>query len=172
MKGAVKAELRWTAILLCVVACFQAAGWSTVVAAGFPGLGIPKIKGESRFLDSGDHVHILEIRRDNAQDTVTLLLRVDDGYHINANPASEPYLIPTSLGFKNISPVRIIYPQATRFRPKFVNESLDVYQGIVSITAILPKETLANFPSLQGTLTVQACTDAICLPPADVPFFG
>jgi hypothetical protein len=123
---------------------------------------------KTRLQDSGDHIQVLSIQRIDAEDKVVVLLRVDNGYHINANPASEPCLIPTTLAFDGITPLRILYPAATRFRPRFVDESLDVYQGVVAIAAFLPKGTLAEVPTLRATLTVQACTDLICLPPADV----
>lgn len=141
----------------------------TAATSGAVGSDAAKGGSARRLLDSGDHIHVLSVERVDANDEVTVSLRIDDGYHVNANPASEPYLIPTTLTFKDITPLRIVYPGATRFRPKFVDESLDVYQGIVTIHAFLPKGMLAGTPNLRATLTVQACTDVVCLPPADVP---
>jgi hypothetical protein len=105
--------------------------------AGVPGTDSAKAVPKTRLQDSGDHIQILSIQRIDAEDKVVVLLRVDNGYHINANPASEPYLIPTTLAFNGITPLRILYPAATRFRPRFVGESLDVYQGVVAIAAFL-----------------------------------
>jgi uncharacterized protein len=109
-----------------------------------------------------------DANRSGDEDELAVTLRIDEGFHINANPASLPYLIPTSLSFEGIAPLRIAYPAAFRFKPDFTDEPLDVYQGTVVITAFLPKDALKQLPALHASVTVQACTDAICLPPADL----
>lgn len=38
-------------------------------------------------------------------DEVIIALRTDPGFHINANPASEPYLIPTTLSVNGVVPL-------------------------------------------------------------------
>jgi hypothetical protein len=160
---------RWTALRIGAVAGLLMASFLWAAMAAAQSAETPKVEEKSRLLDSGDHVHILSVLRVDTEDEITVVLRIDDGFHINANPASAPYLIPTALVFKSVTPLRVLYPGATRFKPKFVDEYLDVYQGIVQITAIMPKGTLAGAPALRATLTVQACTDVICLPPADIP---
>ena len=145
-----------------------AASWHTVAIAGTPGTHVTKVDASSGFLDSGDHIHLLQITRSKTEDNITVLLRIDDGYHINANPASEPYLIPTALTFAGVTPLRTVYPPATRFNPKFVDESLDIYQDTIAISISFSRGTLARMPVLRATLTIQACTDVICLPPADI----
>ena len=124
----------------------------------------------SRLWDSSDFVHVVGTKRgDGEEDEFAVTLRIDDGFHINANPASLPYLIPTSLAFEGITPLRIAYPVASRFKPNFTNEPLDVYEGTIVITAFLPKDALGQVPALGASVTVQACTDTICLPPAELP---
>jgi len=123
----------------------------------------------SRVWDSSDFVHVVGTeRRSGEEDEFAVTLRIDDGFHINANPASLPYLIPTSLTLVGITPLRIAYPAASRFKPNFTNEPLDVYEGTVVITAFLPKDALGQLPELGASVTVQACTEAICLPPAEL----
>jgi uncharacterized protein len=123
----------------------------------------------SRHWDSSDFVHVVASTRSSGdEDAFAVTLRIDAGFHINANPASLPYLIPTSLAFEGIAPLRIAYPAASRFKPNFTDEPLDVYQGTVVITAFLPKDALKRVPALHASVTVQACTDAICLPPAEL----
>ena len=65
--------------------------------------------------------------------------------------------------------MNILYPTATRFKPKSVDESFHMYQGVVAITAFLPKGILAENQILRAILTVQACIDTIYLPPGDLP---
>ncbi len=123
----------------------------------------------SRLWDSSDFVHVVSTERSSGkEDEFAVTLRIDDGFHINANPASLPYLIPTSLALVGITPLRIAYPVASRFKPNFANEPLDVYEGTVVITAFLPNGALGQVPALAASVTVQACTEAICLPPAEL----
>jgi uncharacterized protein len=124
----------------------------------------------SHFAGSAEHVHVIGVARDSVDaDELIVTLRIDPGFHINANPASFENLIPTSLMFTSLKPLRVAYPQATRFKPKFLNEALNVYQGTVAIAAYFPKGTLYGSPRMDATVTAQACTDVICLPPSDLP---
>ncbi len=121
------------------------------------------------FAGSADHVRIdgvVRVAGDENQVVVTLT--VDPGYHINANPASYENLIPTTLTFSGPKVERVIYPKPVRFKAKFVDEAIDVYQGTEQIIAVFPKGALAAGTRLRGTLLVQACTDQICLPPAEI----
>jgi hypothetical protein len=114
-------------------------------------------------LRTGDHVHV-NARR--AGDALLITMHIDSGYHINANPASEEYLIPTSIAFDGVAPERIVYPPATRFKPAFADEPIDVYEGSVVVTATFPAGAGAH--DLGFTVTAQACTKEICLPPRDI----
>jgi uncharacterized protein YyaL (SSP411 family) len=121
-------------------------------------------------LSTASHVHITaEIRDAGDQDRIVLTLHVDKGYHINANPASLDYLIPTSVVFEELTPAKIIYPRPVRIRPEFAREGLNVYEGEVSIVAVVQREALNKRKTLRATVTAQACTDQVCLPPAKLP---
>ncbi|MFQ5349847.1 MAG: thioredoxin domain-containing protein, partial [Thermoanaerobaculia bacterium] len=57
-------------------------------------------------------------------------LKIADGWHVNANPASMEFLVPTRLG----GPVRhVAYPAGERQRFAFADEELAVYSGAVAI---------------------------------------
>lgn len=45
-------------------------------------------------------------------------------------------------------------------------EGLDVYEGSVAVVARFPKGSLSATNSIQIAVTVQACTNQICLPPS------
>ena len=100
-------------------------------------------------------------------DVVTVTLRIDPGYHLQANPPSMDYLIPTTVAFDNVTPSDIRYPAPVQFRAEFADETLDVYDGITDVVAVFPRGTLEK--SLRGRVTAQACDDRICLPPAEIP---
>ena len=95
---------------------------------------------EYRFEDTATHVRILGAARiSGEEDQLAVTLRIDEGFHINANPASDDYLIPTTLTITELVPLRVAYPGAVRFKPKFVDQSIDVYDGTVLITAGLAR---------------------------------
>lgn len=119
---------------------------------------------------SADHVHVAGSAMSVPEgDAIVVTVTIDDKFHINANPASFDFLIPTSLEFKDIKPAKIEYPTSRRFTAKFAPEGLDVYEGSVAITALFPRDSLTGIKAIQGTLTAQACTDQICLPPSTLP---
>ena len=122
-----------------------------------------------RFEDTATHVRIVGAARVSGnEDRLVVTLRIDPGFHINANPASSDFLIPTVLSIVELQPSRIAYPEPVRIKPKFTEETIEVYDGMILITAFFPKGALTSFASLHGMVTAQACTDRFCLPPADI----
>jgi hypothetical protein len=135
-------------------------------AAAYAHAGTPD-SGSLHFVNSADHVRIAAIDHvgsDGRKFVVTVV--IDPEFHINANPASLDYLIPTMLNVTNEAPLRVIYPHPVSFTPKFAEHPIDVYQGRIEIIVELPASRVTR---LYGTLTAQGCTDRICLPPADLP---
>jgi uncharacterized protein YyaL (SSP411 family) len=87
--------------------------------------------------------------------TFRLVLEIAPGWHLQANPASEPYLVPTEVQ----GPVRNVrYPAGERFESRYSQEAIAVYSGRVEITG-----EMAGQGSL--SLTYQPCDDTRCLPP-------
>ena len=152
--------------LVAVVNLHEAAagstGRGTVAGAGSSttNLGIP---------GSEKHVHVTATIAMGDHDEIVTTLDVDEGWHVNANPASFTYLIPTSVSFEGLSALRVIYPKAVRIKPKFAPDGLDVYEGVTKVVALFPKGTLTGAADIRGTLTVQACSNEVCLPPARIP---
>ena len=121
-------------------------------------------------LASADHVHAKAIAHaagDREEIIVTVL--VDKDYHINANPASFDYLIPTSVSFADVPGVRVSYPEPTLIKPRFAPEGMKVYEGEVTLKAAAPRVAFAQGGAATAELRVQACTDEFCLPPATLP---
>lgn len=100
---------------------------------------------------------------DGGHDKAIVVIVIDPGYHINANPASLDYLIPT-----NQTSLRVLYPDPVHFKPKFANDALDVYERTIRIIAEFPGGALTRNSHLFHAVTAQACTEEICLPPADL----
>jgi uncharacterized protein YyaL (SSP411 family) len=117
-----------------------------------------------------DHVRAsAAVKAGRTDDEIVVTLKVDDGYHINANPASFDYLIPTSVVFDHLKPLHIEYPKPTRFKSAFAPDGLDVFEGTVSIVAMFPKGSLQGQQEIRGAATAQACNIQICLPPSKLP---
>jgi len=85
-----------------------------------------------------------------------LRVTIREGWHVNANPASFPYLIPTEIqgSVRNLR-----YPEGEDFRFAFSDESLSVYSGTVSIAGEIDRKESALL------LRYQACDDRRCLAP-------
>jgi uncharacterized protein len=89
--------------------------------------------------------------------TFTIDLAIRSGWHVNANPASADFLVPTSIG-GDVRNVR--YPEADRLMPQFTSEAIAVYSGYVTIEGDV--KAAVDVPTTI-TLTYQACDEGRCL---------
>ncbi len=103
---------------------------------------------------------------------ITLTLHVADTWHINANPASLDFLIPTELKVTSDLPVEVLsvdYPPARQLTLGFADQPLSVYKDEVILRATL-KLAPETEPGARGRLHLQldfqACDDSRCLPPS------
>ena len=104
----------------------------------------------------------------NADATVTL--SISPGYHVNANPATFSYLIPTAVDpgtTEGIIAGKPVYPTAQKKKFQFADEPLAVYEAEVEIRLPLRVEANAGkgARSLPIELTVQACDTEKCYAP-------
>ncbi|MEK6334785.1 MAG: protein-disulfide reductase DsbD domain-containing protein [Acidobacteriota bacterium] len=107
----------------------------------------------------------------SAQGTVTLA--ISSGFHVNANPATFPYLIPTEITPGKIDGLKVgkpIYPPCAKKQFKFADEPLAVYEGEAQIR--LPVSAEKNISkgtlSLPVDIRVQACDHEQCFPPVQL----
>jgi len=117
--------------------------------------------------DSASYVHAqgrLVPTKGGADLIVTIA--VDPGYHINANPASDPNLIPTQLHVEGQPGIKVTYPAAQTFKAPFAPQGIAVYQGRFTLRAHLPQTSAQQLPA--ASLRVQACSDQYCLAPSTV----
>ena len=120
------------------------------------------------------HVELLsdavEVKAGEPQ-VVVLRFRVEDGFHINSHTPKDELLIPTALRFNTGSVVKVVsqqYPKGSTFQlPLDKSETLDVYQGEfrVGVQLVAPKGS----STLIGVLKYQACDNAVCFPPKELP---
>ena len=102
---------------------------------------------------------------------VAVVLKIRNGFHVNAREVTEDYLIPTDLraevpaGFKLGA---VTYPKGTLQTFTFSkNKKLNVYSGNVTILLPLTVHTTAPLgpQHIPMKLRYQACSTEICLPP-------
>ncbi|MFL6579423.1 MAG: thioredoxin domain-containing protein [Burkholderiales bacterium] len=121
-------------------------------------------------LNTADHVHARgEVRSAGDRDEISVTVVIDAGYHVNANPASFDYLIPTTLSVEGAPGVKIAYPAGIVIKPEFARDGLKVYEGTITLKGTAPRGTLTNRHRTTAQLKVQACTEEVCLPPATLP---
>lgn len=99
-----------------------------------------------------------------------MILSIAPGYHINANPATFSYLIPTAVNpgkADGIVAGKAAYPVAQKKKFQFADEPLAVYEGEVQIKLSLRVEANANkgVRSLPIDVRVQACDSEKCYAP-------
>jgi len=104
---------------------------------------------------------------------ISIVIDVDEGYHINSNRPAEKYLIPTALKIERISGITttpVIYPKAKLQKFEFSDKALSVFEGkaVLKLTARAFGSTAAGSQILKGKLTVQACNNQLCLRPQTV----
>ena len=98
-------------------------------------------------------------------------LKIGSGWHINANPASDELLIPTSLEIEDdaglFHVLDIAYPESRPTRLGFSESDVAVYSESATIGALLRADAAPKPGTykLTGKITWQACNDVSCLPP-------
>ncbi len=106
---------------------------------------------------------------------VNLNFRVPPGYHINSNTPKSEFLIPTALKMDLPTDIilgKIEYPTGEdRAFPFSPDEKLSVYSGDFTIAvAVHPLHSVVPGKYvMRGTLRYQACDNAACYPPKNLP---
>ena len=102
---------------------------------------------------------------------VAVVLKIRDGYHINARKTILEYLIPTDLkvevpaGYKASE---VAYPDGTLRSFAFSqNEKLNVYTGtvVLHLKVTPPADAPLGAQHIPLKLRYQACSESVCLPP-------
>ena len=106
---------------------------------------------------------------------IVLQLDIAEGWHMNANPAGQDNLIPTTITVDadtSVEIVDVVYPKGRSAHFEFSEESLNVYEGNLTIPLKLRLKTNRK-KSIQVPLklTYQPCNETECLLPQtlDIP---
>ncbi|MCS6829277.1 MAG: protein-disulfide reductase DsbD [Armatimonadota bacterium] len=107
---------------------------------------------------------------------ILVMLNIKHPYHVNANPASEKFLIPTSVAVEPVSGITFSqphYPKGLMREFAFTGgKKIAVYEGktVIRITATPAKNLKAGEVTVRGKVNYQACDERSCYPPGNLPF--
>lgn len=102
------------------------------------------------------------------KDEALVMLNIEPGYHVNANPATYPYLIATEVSAEKVEGIDVgkpVYPPAKKQKFQFADEPLAVYEGQIEVKLPI-KVAGKGSRSLPLKVLVQACDHEQCFPPA------
>lgn len=103
----------------------------------------------------------------------TVQISIRNGYHINANPPTFPYLKATEVEVTDTEGILVdytYYPSPLTKKFSFAEKPLAVYEGQVPVTIAFNAANSAKKGqrSISGTLRIQACDDQVCYPPGKI----
>jgi DsbC/DsbD-like thiol-disulfide interchange protein len=103
--------------------------------------------------------------------TVQVLLEIEPGWHIYANPAGDESARPTVVGFEPKTPVTVLgvdYPPGTPTQFGGPDTLALTYEPKVTVPVRLQlkEEVAPGVLELKMQVKFQACNDSSCLPPA------
>lgn len=111
----------------------------------------------------------------NQPSVATIKIMVAKGFHIQANPAADKYLIPTTLATGKHPEINFdapVYPAGKPFQLLGSPKAIQVYDGLFHITLPLQAANDAKLGELiiPSTLRYQACNEKNCLFPKTIKF--
>jgi len=160
---------RWTAWLTLAFTLAWAASVGAQMSGG--GASAPPPKAETLVKASATSTSITA----GGRAEVLIKIQIASGWHINANPPSPDYMIPTTLTLAvagGVAPGKVSYPAGQPMKLAFDENPLSVYSGEVTVKVALAaaKRAVNGKHALQGKVRFQACNDQVCLAPASVSF--
>ncbi len=110
-----------------------------------------------------------------ASSQLAIVLTIADDWHINANPSSEKFLVPTTISVKSSAGSTVErwrYPTGEPFKAEGIEQPVKVYGGEVTILGKLavPPDIDAEVESLELTVRYQACNSKQCEAPRTIKF--
>jgi thiol:disulfide interchange protein DsbD len=97
-------------------------------------------------------------------------------WHVNANPVTEDFLVPTEVAFETPPGVTVrgvVYPRGVEKKLAFAESPLRLYDGTVYIGAVIDvaADAVIDTVALKAIVTYQACDNEKCLLPQTVELF-
>jgi hypothetical protein len=154
--------------LLCLTGCPKAKN-STGSGGNGSGGGPPEVTSSENVVHLGGAGAGVTVTGSQTPTlTIQVPINIDEGYHINANPATFSYLIATEVTAEKVEGIDVgkpVYPAAVKKKFQFADQPLAVYEGNVNVTLPLTAH-FTGTRSLPISVRVQACDQEKCFPPA------
>ncbi|HUG20324.1 MAG TPA: DUF255 domain-containing protein [Planctomycetaceae bacterium] len=108
---------------------------------------------------------------------IVVYVEIEKDWHINTNPASPDFFIPTVLKVKSDVDLKlkgVVYPAGKKFTIEGLDDPLMVYEGKIAIRGELdiPETAVGKKVQLDIELDYQACNDSTCKPKATISLGG
>lgn len=102
-------------------------------------------------------------------------MRIAAGFHVNANPPSEDFLIPTEISLvdaRGLEIVQVFYPPALEKTFGFWPEPLRVYEGstVAGVVLRVADDSEPGGRNIEFRVRYQACNDEACFAPAEATY--
>jgi len=106
------------------------------------------------------------------QAELMVTLDMGEGWHVNANRVNQPFLIPTQVDIqgKGVEVLGIDYPEPLKRPGSADNETLLVYEGLITVTAKIKLARGDKRQKIKVALRFQPCTVSSCYAVRDVVF--
>jgi len=106
-----------------------------------------------------------------------VILDVQDGWHINANPPRPDNMIATKVTIQakqKSKQLETIYPEGSELTMEDLDEPVSVYEGQVLIRGEIqaPADAAGKTEEMEFQIKYQACNEKTCLPPKSLKLAG
>jgi hypothetical protein len=149
-----------------------------ITVAVFAGLGVGEAEGETAAKKPPPPVTVGKIapitRAAGSDSTITIPVSIAEGHRVQANPASNEFLVPLEIYLEDGDGLGFgapAYPPGLPYRLEGTDEDLSTYVGEFEIAVPISVSTDA-VPirrRVTGELRYQACNSRTCLFPASLP---
>ena len=108
---------------------------------------------------------------------VAIVLEVEEGWHVNTNPAHPDFLVPTTVKFTAAQGTELKslrYPRPEVVELEGVDEPLHVLGGkaVIVGTLMVPASAAGKTEEMTVEVKFQTCNDSECLPPKTLKLTG
>lgn len=100
--------------------------------------------------------------------SVKVTIKIDDNWHLNANPASLDFLIPTVVDIQSAEPstVQVDYPKAHAIKTSL--GVIKIHKNTIEINATINSKQTIETSKMRALIQVQACQKDTCYPPSQI----
>lgn len=115
------------------------------------------------------------VRPGESDATIAVVLRIKEGWHVNAHEPLEEWLIPTEVVVtepEGVEVTEVVFPEAHQLTFEFSDGPMAVYEGNapIGLRLRLPDGADDDEITVRGIVAYQACNDHTCLAPEEAPF--